>query len=124
MNNSKRILEKYVYPSPFAGFVTLDCPIESGSNITQVWYRNGVDITKQVSLVSDGGNLIWRYNNTQFKRGAVAGLYQCFISNILGSDYSITRVLILGKSLYYFKFMKWNIQEIQCSELVYCNCNL
>lgn len=91
ITNFSRVAQKYT--SLYERQLTLDCPVHSGSQLIFVWYKNGVDISGDVNFVNE-----WIYEPTG-NDAAKAGIYQCFIRNIVGSDYSITRVLEIGTFL-------------------------
>lgn len=71
--------------------VSLDCPLINGSRVNYKWFRNGADITHSSDLISGFLNYRATVEDSTF------GIYQCFVSNNLGSDYSITRILNRGK---------------------------
>ena len=60
-----------------------------------VWYKNGEDITQDMTFNSD--DIGWTYSPDISQAGAAfVGIYQCFIQNAVGSDFSLTRVLEIG----------------------------
>ncbi len=70
--------------------ISIDFPFSSGSNISFIWYKNGIDITYASN--SSTGKLEYAVGVNE----SATGIYQCFILNDVGRDYSITRVLSRG----------------------------
>lgn len=68
------------------------CPLERGTNLTIKWYKNGVHISSTSSQT--GGPQILSY--VREHGTSVVGIYQCFATNSVGSDYATTRLVEIG----------------------------